>query len=147
MLVPNTNHASEVSVLRLALGLSDRLVSLAPWPPPADRNLADCMADWLEERAGIREHDGNSPERPPRRSGADTNHTPAKLARSAGDDTAQGRLAPPRRRARRQPPNGSRGDRGLSGRLITGVLRKTVLYNLSSFWVLALTSRQCAQVR
>ena len=55
MLVPNTNHASEVSVLRLALGLSDRLVSLAPWPPPADRNLADCMADWLEERAGIRE--------------------------------------------------------------------------------------------
>ena len=57
VLVPDADHAGTAAVTRLLAGLPGRSVHV-PWPRPADGDPAEWLANWLTERAGIREHDG-----------------------------------------------------------------------------------------
>lgn len=59
-LVPDTGKSGEAAITSLLTDLPKRLVKVVPWPRPrvADGDPAAWLADWLYERAGIRELDG-----------------------------------------------------------------------------------------
>ena len=58
-LVPDTGKSGEAAITGLLTDLPERSVKVVPWPRVADGDPAAWLADWVFERAGVRELDGN----------------------------------------------------------------------------------------
>ena len=57
-LVPDTGKSGEAAITGLLTDLPGRSVTVVPWPRVADGDPAAWLADWVYERAGVRELDG-----------------------------------------------------------------------------------------
>ena len=57
-LVPDTEKSGEAAITGLLTDLPERSVTVVPWPRVAVGDPAAWLADWVYERAGVRELDG-----------------------------------------------------------------------------------------
>lgn len=58
VLVPDPERSGEAAITGLLTDLPGRSVTVLPWPRAADGDPAAWLADWVNERAGVRESDG-----------------------------------------------------------------------------------------